>query len=37
MPLGVKEKLGKDLLLNKKHPLGILWKTVQEQLFSEPI
>lgn len=31
VPAGVREKLGKNLLLNSKHPLGILWKTVQEQ------
>mmetsp|Transcript_94946 Transcript_94946/g.116269 ORF Transcript_94946/g.116269 Transcript_94946/m.116269 type:complete len:467 (+) Transcript_94946:76-1476(+) len=30
VPVGVREKLGKNLLLNEKHPLGILWKTVQE-------
>mmetsp|Transcript_65148 Transcript_65148/g.152497 ORF Transcript_65148/g.152497 Transcript_65148/m.152497 type:complete len:476 (+) Transcript_65148:64-1491(+) len=30
VPAGVREKLGKDLLLNPKHPLGILWKTVQD-------
>ena len=30
VPVGVREKLGKDLLLNPKHPLGILWKTVQD-------
>ena len=30
VPAGVREKLGKDLLLNPKHPLGILWRTVQD-------
>ena len=30
VPAGVREKLGKNLLLNDKHPLGILWKTVQD-------
>ena len=30
VPAGVREKLGKNLLLNEKHPLGILWKTVQD-------
>lgn len=30
VPVGVREKLGKNLLLNEKHPLGILWKTVQD-------
>jgi len=30
VPTGVREKLGKDLLLKPSHPLGILWKSVQE-------
>ena len=30
VPVGVREKLGKDLLLNSKHPLGILWRAVQD-------
>ena len=27
VPVGVAEKLGKNLLLNESHPLGILWTT----------
>ncbi|CAJ1405749.1 unnamed protein product [Effrenium voratum] len=34
VPVGVAEKLGKNLLLNESHPLGILWTTVQEH-FAE--
>mmetsp|Transcript_21851 Transcript_21851/g.40197 ORF Transcript_21851/g.40197 Transcript_21851/m.40197 type:complete len:450 (+) Transcript_21851:57-1406(+) len=30
VPDSVRGKLGMDLLLQSKHPLGILWKTVQE-------
>eukprot|EP00441_Pelagodinium_beii_P037207 CAMPEP_0197644568 /NCGR_PEP_ID=MMETSP1338-20131121/17498_1 /TAXON_ID=43686 ORGANISM="Pelagodinium beii, Strain RCC1491" /NCGR_SAMPLE_ID=MMETSP1338 /ASSEMBLY_ACC=CAM_ASM_000754 /LENGTH=467 /DNA_ID=CAMNT_0043217987 /DNA_START=60 /DNA_END=1463 /DNA_ORIENTATION=+ len=30
VPIGVREKVGKNLLLNPKHPLGILWKAVQD-------
>jgi len=29
IPESVKAKLGKDLILNPKHPLGILWSAVQ--------
>jgi len=30
IPQGVRDKLGRDLLLKSAHPLGILWASVQE-------
>lgn len=30
VPMGIREKLGKDLLLKSKHPLGILWRSIQD-------
>eukprot|EP00442_Polarella_glacialis_P008960 CAMPEP_0115113642 /NCGR_PEP_ID=MMETSP0227-20121206/41513_1 /TAXON_ID=89957 /ORGANISM="Polarella glacialis, Strain CCMP 1383" /LENGTH=500 /DNA_ID=CAMNT_0002513751 /DNA_START=59 /DNA_END=1561 /DNA_ORIENTATION=- len=35
IPVGLRSKLGKDLLLQTKHPLGILWKATQEYFAAQ--
>lgn len=35
VPEGVRGKLGKNLLLSQKHPLGILWRAVQQYFQSQ--